>query len=408
MQLDGQVHLSYCTNIHAADGWTAVLANLRRYAPALKHALSPHAPFGLGLRLSAAEGGELLHGDNLRAFADFLLENGLYVALLNGFPYGQFHNCCVKQDVFGPDWRSHERVCYTLRLLDILGRLLPQGIEGGISTIPLSYSQWVQPGDREAWAPMAANMARVAAAMARVQQETGRHIHLDIEPEPWGLLQTSADVVAFFRDWLLPVGSPILHDELGVTASAAAELIREHVRVCFDSCHFAVQYENPEAVLESLTASGIKIGRVQVSSALRIVLPSDKEARHRLQRELACFAEPTYLHQVVERRKDGSLASYPDLPHALPCIFNPAAEVWRVHFHVPIFVKSYGALGSTHEYTGRVLDLVRRRRFTEHLEIETYTWDVLPKRDSDLAASIAREYRWVLEQFSAEALKVPA
>src|SRR4051812_29560806 len=127
MQLDqnGAFHLTYCTNIHPGDGWEAVFANLRTYAPALKRRLAPDAPFGLGLRLSARESEQVLDGDNLAALRAFLEEHGLYVALINGFPFGSFHKQAVKADVFAPDWRTEERVAYTLRLISILKDLFP-------------------------------------------------------------------------------------------------------------------------------------------------------------------------------------------------------------------------------------------------------------------------------------------
>src|SRR5207253_2234388 len=101
---DGFFHLTYCTNIHPGDGWAAVDANLRRFAPALKRRLSPAAPFGIGLRLSALDARELLEGDRVRELRDFLLDEGLYVALINGFPHGSFHRTVVKADVYAPDW----------------------------------------------------------------------------------------------------------------------------------------------------------------------------------------------------------------------------------------------------------------------------------------------------------------
>ena len=78
--------LTYCTNIHAADGWKGVLANLRRYAPPLKARFSADAPFGVGLRLSAREARELLADNRLQEFRTFLDDNGLYIAVINGFP----------------------------------------------------------------------------------------------------------------------------------------------------------------------------------------------------------------------------------------------------------------------------------------------------------------------------------
>jgi hypothetical protein len=129
------------------------------------------------------------------------------------------------------------------------------------------------------------------------------------------------------------------------------------------------------------SAAGIRVGKAQLSSAL--IVPAEAHE------QLRAFADPIYLHQVSER---GSKRTWPDLPEALAD--DGSGEEWRVHFHVPIFVERYGALRSTQEHLERCIRRVR----TSHLEIETYTWDVLPP---DLKASsvdsIAREYEWVLD-----------
>jgi sugar phosphate isomerase/epimerase len=345
MEVADGVHLTYCTNIHPAVGWEAVLESVRAHAPALKARLSPDAPFGIGLRLSGAESQELLQGDRLARFRDWLAAEGLYVFTLNGFPHGTFHGKPVKADVHAPDWSSEERVAYTLRLAEILRALLPEAMPGTISTSPLSYGPWGADLDR-----CTANVARVARELA------GTRIALAIEPEADGALATVDDLIRWWPDGL------------------------DNVTVCFDACHSAVAYEEPAQALDALDAAGIRVGKAQLSAAL-IVPPEAHD-------ELRAFADPIYLHQVTER---GSHRSWPDLPEALAD--DGGGEEWRVHFHVPIFVDRYGALRSTQEHLARCIRRVR----TSHLEIETYTWDVLPP---DLKASsvdsIAREYEWVL------------
>jgi sugar phosphate isomerase/epimerase len=356
MEVGDALHLTYCTNIHPANGWGAVRESLRTHAPALKTRLSPAAPFGIGLRLSSAESEELLEGEELARFRDWLAAEGLYVFTINGFPYGAFHGRRVKADVHAPDWRSEERVAYTLRLAKILDALLPDGVPGTISTSPLSYGPWID-GDPEAWEACTRNVVRVADALR------GTRIALALEPEADGALADVNDLVRWWDD----------------------RLDREHVTACFDACHSAVAYEDPEAALAALDAAGIRVGKAQLSAALRVPAAA--------RRELERFAEPVYLHQVTERRADGALRSWPDLPEALAA--DGDGGEWRVHFHVPIFVERYGALESTQDHLRGVIERVRG--VTSHLEIETYTWDVLPP---DLKASsvdsIAREYEWVL------------
>jgi sugar phosphate isomerase/epimerase len=348
VQVADGLHLTYCTNIHPAVGWEAVQESLRAHAPALKARLSPDAPFGIGLRLSGAESRELLSGSALADFRAWLDGEGLYVFTINGFPHGTFHGEPVKADVHAPDWTTGERVAYTLRLAEILEALLPDGVDGTISTNPLSYRPWL---DEAGVAAATANVAQVGRELR------GARIALAIEPEADGVLATVDDLIRWWPEEL------------------------ENVTVCFDACHSAVAYEEPEEALDALDAAGIRVGKAQLSAALTV--PGDAHE------ELRAFADPIYLHQVTER---GSLRTWPDLPEALSA--NGGAEEWRVHFHVPIFVERYGALRSTQEHLERCIRRVR----TAHLEIETYTWDVLPAGlKASSVDSIAREYEWVLD-----------
>jgi sugar phosphate isomerase/epimerase len=347
MEVGDGLHLTYCTNIHPAVGWEAVLDSLRAHAPALKARLSPDAPFGIGLRLSGAESEELLQRTRLADFRAWLDGEGLYVFTINGFPHGTFHGEPVKAEVHAPDWRTDERMAYTLRLAEILSALLPDGVDGTISTNPLSYGPWL---DEDGLAAATRNIVRVGDELR------GTRIALAIEPEADGALATIDDLIRWWPDAL-------------------------DATVCFDACHSAVAYEDPDEVLGALAGAGIRVGKAQLSAALTVPAAAREELR--------AFADPVYLHQVTER---GSLRTWPDLPEALAADADGAE--WRVHFHVPIFVERYGALQSTQDHLRRCIERVQ----TSHLEIETYTWDVLP---ADLKASsvdsIAREYEWVLD-----------
>ena len=391
------VHLTYCTNIHSADGWPAVFASVQRHAPALKARLSPGAPFGIGLRLSARDARGLLTGSALRDFRAFLDREGLYVAIINGFPYGPFHGTHVKAAVYAPDWREEARVRYTLDLVQILQALLPEGVDGGVSTAPMSYKPWMAAAEAGAWDAIVRNVVRVAEALVRVHQDTGRLIHLDIEPEPDCSIENTDETLAFFEQRLLPRGAPRLAAALGISPAAARERLLDHIRVCFDCCHFAVEFEESRAAIDSLSAAGIRIGRAQLSSALDVPLPGDAAQGAVIRERLRPFADATYLHQVVERR-DGELRHYLDLPDALERPHDPQAKGWRIHFHVPLFTADYGGLGSTQAYVADAARYLLETGATRHLEIETYTWDVLPPGlKLDLLESIEREYRWVLQ-----------
>ena len=392
----GDFHLTYCTNIHPADGWAAVSASLARYAPALKARLSPDAPFGIGLRLSARDASELLAGDQLQRFQAFLQDEGLYVALINGFPYGPFHGTPVKASVYAPDWRNEARVRYTFDLIEILRRLLPPHLDGGVSTAPLSYKPWLAAADGEAWEAITRNVARVAERLVRIREEDGTLIHLDIEPEPDCSIENTDEAIEFFERRLLPQGSPMLARALAISPGDARAHLLEHIRLCFDCCHFAVEFEDASAAIERIRGAGIGIGRVQLSSALDVPFPASRDEAARIADRLRPFADATYLHQVVERT-GGSLRHFLDLPDALEHEADAGPRHWRIHFHVPLFTSQYELLGSTQRYVAEVIGLMLRSGATRHLEIETYTWDVLPPGlKVDLLDSIVREYEWVL------------
>ena len=398
----GKLDLTYCTNIHAGESWDEVRASVSEFSIPLKRSCSPNAPFGLGLRLSALAATQLLSGDRLAEFKSFLDANGLYVALINGFPFGSFHGERVKTRVFAPDFRDPARVRYTLNLAEILNRLLPEGMDGGISTIPLSYKPWLaesSPEDRAgAWPAIIANLVEVTEHLVRLRETTGRLLHLDIEPEPNGLVESTPELVAFFTGPLEQLGAPLLSSRLGISLETAAQCLREHIQVCFDSCHMAIQFEDVAQSVATLKSHGVGIGRLQISSAVRVLFDGSAMQRQEIYNHLASLDNGIYLHQVIERNADAVLRRFADLDDAFEAPADSRPREWRIHFHVPLFTEQYGVALATQAQNRSLLALAAREDITRHLEIETYTWNVLPARlKSDLLTSIDREFHWVLD-----------
>lgn len=403
MLLPNGTHLTYCTNIHPGENWEDVFASLKTYLPKLKKQLSPDAQFGVGLRLSNLASQELLIADNLQKFKDWLDAEGLYVFTMNGFPYGGFHHQEVKDAVHKPDWTTQNRLAYTIRLAYILAELLPEGMEGGISTSPLSYKPWLgfnKERFKEVFEVSALHLAMVTEELLFLKESKGKTIHLDIEPEPDGLLENSQEVIHFYQKWLLYIGCKRLACTKGMSPDDAVTALLKHIRVCYDVCHFALAYEQPHEAFAKLQAAGIQIGKIQLSAALKAELPEGEAARNELAQKLLPFAESTYLHQVVERNANGQLHFYSDLPQALHHIQKQTAREWRTHFHVPLFTQHYNGLQSTQDDVETVLNYVSEHpELTNHLEVETYTWEVLPDGlKTDLTTSIARELDWVMQQ----------
>jgi hypothetical protein len=245
------------------------------------------------------------------------------------------------------------------------------------------------------------HLAELVQALVQLRARTGRLIHLDLEPEPDGLLENSTEFITYYDELLLPQVADHLQRHLGLSAAEARQAVFDHVQLCYDVCHFALAYEEPAVVLARLAARGIRVGRVQLSAALRAELPTQPAVRQQLAEQLTAFAESTYLHQVLARNPDGQLTQYPDLIAALPQLAGSPAHEWRAHFHVPVFWKHYQQLHSTQTDIQEVLRLLAAAPVTRYLEVETYTWGVLPLvLRQPLGTSIERELTWVQAQFA--------
>lgn len=389
-------HLTYCTNIHAGKNWAEDFSALQQNFPVIKAALSPDQPMGLGLRLSNAASMELIKEEPLAVFSAWLKANNAYVFTMNGFPYGEFHHTVVKADVHTPDWTNIERKDYTSRLFHILKQLLPEGMDGGISTSPLSYRHWFKSREAldEATKAATLHIVKVIQELIAIYRESGVILHLDIEPEPDGLLETGREFIDWFEQHLLPLGLPAIQAVFNVSEQEAESLIKNHLNLCYDVCHFAIGYEDHQAVIAELKQKGINVGKIQISAALKADLtrPGSEQVRS----SFGVFDEPTYLHQVVALKNDGGLLRYPDLPQALGDPREDIAE-WRAHFHVPISVREVGLLQSTQDDILAVLKIQKQKPFTNHLEVETYTWEVLPETlKLPITQSISQELQWVV------------
>jgi len=378
-------HLTYCLNVHPGESWDDNLAAIETHALAVRERVAPGQPFGLGLRLSCAAAHDLAEPARLEAFKAFLREHDLYVFTVNGFPYGEFHDTAVKERVYAPDWRSDDRLAYTALLADILAALLPEDVAGSISTVPASYRSWIE-GQDDIDA-IVENLAQCATHLAGVEAKTGRYVALALEPEPDCLFDTVAQTVAFFTS--------VLADH------AAMRRLdfdwRRYLGVCLDTCHLSVVFDDPAEGLRELGRHGILVPKVQISTALRADTGGETASR------LPAFADGTYLHQVRMRSADGTPHGFPDLTdEAFAAVAEDECGEVRVHVHVPLYFEESGSLQSTGRDLLPQFFAAVQEHSIAHLEIETYTFNVLP---ASLAAmpideSVAHEYQWVLERMA--------
>jgi hypothetical protein len=111
------------------------------------------------------------------------------------------------------------------------------------------------------------------------------------------------------------------------------------------------------------------------------------------------------------RHADGLLTKFRDLAPALnsSLTITPAtSDEWRVHFHVPLQMQPTTELDTTADHvTGLLKCLHAQPSLCSHLEMETYTWAVLPEplRSLDVVDQLVAEYDWTLRQLAAHGLR---
>ena len=373
----GQNHITYCTNVHPGE----TLADLERIlvedVTVVKDMVCPDEAFGAGLRLGHSIVRELLSTpEKLHRLAQRCQELNLYVFTVNGFPYGDFGSGIIKETVYEPDWTQEARVDYTIKLAEILARL-PGPSQRTISTVAGGYGPETE--DEITRQAIATNLGRVAERLHMLYEETGTHVRLCLEPEPWTTLETTPGVIQFFDRWIHPLG----------------RLAENHLGLCYDCCHQAVYFEDMTDSVKALHENGVFIGKVQVSSALHIGDPANPDVRAALLK----YAEPRYLHQVAGLTKNLDILRARDLTDLRsPSEAWLEAEAWRCHFHVPIWWRGDGVLGTTRKDWESAVSAIVGRSGGTQLEIETYTWDVIPAAqraqlgDGSLHQSVAMEF----------------
>lgn len=367
--------LSYCTNVHPGRSIAEINAGLSSYTAAARAGLG--FPVAAGLWLAASVVQELTDNPaKLESLAQTLWQHDLCCYTLNTFPYGDFHSDRVKERVYLPDWASQSRVTYTEQCAAILAQLLPPGAEGSLSTVPLGGR--MNPQSPNFRSICYTHLIRVARTLRSIHETTGRTIRLALEPEP--LCELSGT-----EQWSLPVFRGLFEhaDALG-----CEDLVRQYIGLCFDVCHQAVEFEDVAKSIRAFDKAGIRICKVHITNALELLNPSENAAG----REALCrYAEPRYLHQTFARFADGSIHSRLDLrPEDITC--QPpdeflTAEAWRVHFHVPIYAESLGPLNTTRRDLEAALRQIARLDYAPHLEVETYTWPVMPGDTSGTATT---------------------
>ena len=395
---NGLGHLSYSTLVHPGDTWAEMRESLETYLPDVKKRVSPDEPFGVSLRISAASAETLTADPGERSeLRTFLAANDLYVYTVNAFPYGPFKGGTVMERVYDPDWTTQERVTYTNKVADILAEICPAGVSPSIQTAPLAFRPNVTDG---AYVDLfTTNLFRVVAHLVDLEARTGRRVKLALEPEPACYLESTQDAVTYFTQRLhAPRGVRELAAIARVPISEAEGLVRRHLGVVFDIGHQSVGFEDIAASLQSLVDAGVPIFKLQEAAALWV-----EELTLEQVPRLREFTDTIYLSQTTMRR-GGKVIQFLNLGEALDDFErDPRPTEIRTHFHVPVFLEEIGPFRTTRFAVQDALRAHRATPLSDHLEIETYTWDVLPAhlKTGDITDYVARELEFVRDELLA-------
>jgi len=391
----GLGHLTYSTLVHPGDNWNEIWTSLTTYVPKVKARIAPNEPFGVSLRLAAESAQALVSNRRERdKLKKFLADNDMYLYTVNAFPYGPFKGRIVKEQVYEPDWRSEERTQYTINVADVLGDVAPEGTAPSIQSAPLGFKPRVT--GPEVVASYTEHVLRVAAHLIGLQERTGRTVGLALEPEPFCFLETTDETIEYFTKHLYSGAAAATVARLaGIPISEAHSALRRHVGMVFDICHQAVAYENIAESLQKLVDAGIPIFKLQEAAALYIPQVTEKTIE-----VLRRYADTIYLTQTVEK-KDGRFTKFLNLEDAFAAWkTNPGPREWRTHIHVPVFLDDLGAFRTTRFAIEDALKFHKANPVSRQLEIETYTWDVLPDslKTGDIVDYVCRELEWVQGQ----------
>jgi hypothetical protein len=390
MKLNAGLHLASCTNVYRDETWAETFESLKNHTLRVRERVCPRQPFAIGLRLSNRAAHDLRQPAVLLEFQRWLGRQGCYVPAIDGFAFGRFRGAVLKEQVYEPDWRSPERLAYTNLLFELLAQLEPPDVEGSVSTLPCSFKGFhLHPDELKL---VRANLWHCVEHVARVCEQTGRRLLLSLDPEPLCVLESSGEVLQLFdRMRSEHPRDPRLATYLGVD---------------YDTCHFAVEFEEPLNAIPCIAEHGIRFGKILVSAGLK-VRPTP-EALH----ALAAFTHDPCLHQVVVGRPDGQRCIYADLREALitepqepeyAIADNPQLPEWRVHLHVPLHCPPLPWFDTTADHILGTLDLLAANPgLCRQLQLDPCAWEILPPalQDRDRVDQWVDEYDWTMTRLS--------
>lgn len=378
-------NLMYCSNIFKVKKLRDLIKSLTIYTEIIKE-----KKVALSLCLSNALAIEMEKKKSINFFKKWLKKKNATLYSINGFVYKNFHKKNIKSNIHYPDWTSNLRFNYTKKLIKILNRFLPKCKTGSISSSPISYDGWINYKYKDyVFFKSAKNISKILLHLMNIKKKI---IHLDIEPEPSCLINNFKMFIIFFKKWLIPFARKYLYNLKKISGRKSDFLIKKYIRLCYDISHFSVNFENHGKILQILKKEKIKIGKVQISSALEINVFKNIKIKENIIKNLAKISISPFLHQTVEKNKK-TIRIYNDLPNISNIFFKNTNSILRIHCHVPIYKTQYKNIKTTINETRKVLKMLIKTKNIKHFEIESYTYINIIKKDA--FDSIAKEYKCI-------------
>lgn len=360
MLINKKYVLTYCSNIFKTKSLKKLVLNIKNYTQEFKYHKN-HTSICLSKNLLAET--KIKHL--------FLLKKN-HISSINGFVYQDFHKKNIKEKIYLPDWTSKYRFLYTQKIISIIKNYRKIKNIISISTMPISYKEWIKKKQK----PII-----IYKSIKNIEKtHPKKNINISIEPEPYCLIECYLDVINFYTIWIKKI----------------IKKFKKYICICYDICHFSVIFDKHEIALNSINKKHIKIGKIQISSALKIILPTKINNIKLLLMTFLKMKKSNFLHQCITKYKENMII-YNDIAKIIKNLINLKNSEIRIHCHIPIYKKKFKYLNTTNSETKKTIRYIKKQNKIKNLEIESYTYHLFFKKFC-YTKSIKKEHEITIQE----------
>ncbi len=183
--------ITYCSNIFKNNDISELFKNLNNYNKELKKYNN----------LSICISNKIINELNEKKYIKYILTwnriNKKTISLINGFVYKKFHQKIIKENIYYPDWTKKERLTFTSDIIFFSQKINKTSKLCGISTLPITYSPWIKNNIKYNVKKCINFFFEILKILIKIKKYKNILIHIDIEPEPFCLLEKCNDFAIF-------------------------------------------------------------------------------------------------------------------------------------------------------------------------------------------------------------------